>query len=71
MFENLLAEMKRQGITDKALSLAIRVDLDTWRDKISGKADFTRSEMVTIRNVAFPGITLDYLFSDGKEAGQC
>ncbi len=64
MFRNLLAEMARSGLTGKDVSRMVDMDYGSWRNKVSGKTEFTCGEMFHVRNAAFPGMTLDYLFGD-------
>ena len=64
MFPNLLAEMARQRLTGKDISKAVNISYDSWRNKMTGKTEFTRVEMVSIRNQIFPKMTLDYLFDE-------
>lgn len=71
MFSNLLAEMARNQYTGKDMSRAVGMEYGSWRNKMVGRTEFTRSEMLKIRNKVFPDMTLDYLFAsnnDGKVA---
>ena len=66
MYGNLMAEMARNGLSAKDLSVAVGVTYDTMLSKLNGKRDFKLSEMKTIQKLF--GQTLDYLF---KEGGGC
>lgn len=64
MYHNLDAEMARIGITNRHLSLLLRKSARTIRDKRSGKYPFTLQEARKIRDAFFPGMNLDFLFSE-------
>lgn len=63
MYKNLMAEMARNGLSPKDLSVAVGVTYDTMLSKLNGKRDFKLSEMKTIQKLF--GQTLDYLFKEG------
>lgn len=63
MFPNLKAEMARIGVTSADISRVVRKTDRNIRDKISGKGDFTLSEITSIRDAFFPGMSLEYLFA--------
>ena len=63
MFKNLRIEMVRLGdINGKVIADAIEITPQAFYDKMSGRSEFKRKEMVKIRNIFFKGMTLDYLF---------
>nr|DAO28121.1 MAG TPA: Regulatory protein [Caudoviricetes sp.] len=62
MFKNLQKEMKEQHISNRDLARAIGKDERSISNKLSGRTDFTRIEMFTIRDTFFPEMTLEYLF---------
>lgn len=68
MFPNLSAEMARYGITNKDLARVTGKTERTITDKISGRTDFTWPEIVTIRDELFPGISVEYLFSESAKS---
>lgn len=69
VFKNLRAEMARQGLTNIQVAKAIEVSEKTFRNKMYGRTEFTRSEMLKIQKSFFPNLTLDYLFEfDEKTA---
>lgn len=62
MFPNLRAEMAREGITSKKLSIVIGVSPKTLSNKLYGRSEFTLAEMLKIKSKLFPDMTLEYLF---------
>lgn len=62
MFKNLRAEMAREGLTIRAISNKLGITDKTFRSKLHGKTEFTRSEMVKLRNTFFSNLTIEYLF---------
>jgi len=62
MFKNLQKEMKEQHISNRDIARAIGKDERSISNKLSGRTDFTRIEMFTIRDTFFPEMTLEYLF---------
>ncbi|MGE5398086.1 MAG: hypothetical protein ACM3MK_11220 [Chitinophagales bacterium] len=62
MFRNLRAEMARQGLKRKTTASILNISTKSVSSKMSGKTEWTRSEMVTIQTKLFPNLTLDYLF---------
>lgn len=62
MLRNLLAEMAREGLDAKEIAAGIGVSEKTFRNKINGKTEFTRSEILKIRNKYFKHLPYDYLF---------
>ena len=66
MFPNLLAEMARDGITNKDLSEITGLTERTIRLRFKGVYDWTLPEMEVIREKKFPDKTLEYLFTRKK-----
>ncbi len=62
MFPNLRAEMARKNIKYVAIAEILGISYDSVINKISGKTDFTRSEIFKIRDILFPDLSLEYLF---------
>ncbi len=62
MFKNLQKEMKEQHISNRDIARAIGKDERSISNKLSGRTDFTRIEMFTIRDTFFPEMTLEHLF---------
>jgi len=67
MFPNLKAEMARKKIDGLTLSVAIGCTPKTFSNKLSGKSEFTRSEIFTIQKEFFPKLSVDYLFSENEQ----
>jgi len=70
MLRNLMAEMKRVGIINKDLAETIGRDEKSISNKILCKTEFTRREMVMIKKVYFPDLTMDYLFEQSDSDPQ-
>ena len=64
MFKNLLAEMARRDINNIDLSRLLKLTPNTISRKMTGKSEFTRKEMFTIRDNFFPELTIEYLFQE-------
>jgi len=62
MLRNLRAEMAREGITIKDLSVYLGVRYATVCDKINGRNKFYLEEAFKIRKKFFPSCTVEYLF---------
>jgi len=62
LFRNLLAEMAREGLDARKVAAGIGVSEKTFRNKLNGKTEFTRSEILKIRNTFFKHLSYDYLF---------
>ena len=60
--------MAREGLTGKTIAVGIGVTERTFRNKLTGKTEFTRSEILGIRNKFFPGHTIGYLFEMQESA---
>jgi hypothetical protein len=59
MFPNLKAEMARKNVTISDLARAIHRTDRSVRDKVSGKGDFSWSEINTIRDQFFHGQSIE------------
>lgn len=64
MFNTIMAELGRHGWTMKDLSVESGIQYDSLRNKLTGKTEFTRAEMLNIKRSLAPHITLDELFSE-------
>lgn len=64
MFNNLAAEIKRIGITNKDFAEKVKINPVTFSRKLNGKVDFTLSEMKKIAEVFNCEFTLEYLFEE-------
>lgn len=71
MFCNIKAELARNGWTLRVLSENTQIQYDSLRNKMNGRTEFTRSEMLKVKHALSPSSTLDVLFAeDGAGAGQ-
>lgn len=66
MFNNLRAEMARANISISDIAKVIHKTERSTRDKINGKAGFTWSEIIAIRDAFFPGMSIEYLFAQSE-----
>lgn len=62
MYRNLQAEMARNDISRRKLSELTGIKYSTISDKLNGKTKFDFDEALKIKTVAFPNLTLEYLF---------
>lgn len=67
---NLLAEMARYGVKVADIQELIACTDKTVRNKISGTTDFSVHEAIVIRDFFFPGMRIEYLFSDSNSSAQ-
>lgn len=67
MFKNLKAEMAREGLERKAIALGIGVSERSFGNKMTGRSEFTRSEMLKIHKKYFPKCSIEYLFEMGDQ----
>lgn len=58
--------MVRNGISKELLARKLNLSSKGLYLKLSGKTDFTLSEIKKIQKL-FPGLTLEYLFAETKE----
>lgn len=68
MLRNLRAELVRLGVTNfKTVADATEITLPVIYNKMAGKTEFNRSEMIKIRDTFFPEMSLDYLFAEDNQ----
>lgn len=67
MRKNLLKEMIEFEVTEEDLAVTTGLTRKTIKNKISGKYDFSLSEVLVIRDAHFPGKEIEYLFHDFEE----
>lgn len=60
---NLLAEMARYGVSNNDIQALLSCTDKTVRNKLNGVTDFSFGEAMKIRDTFFPGMRLEYLFS--------
>lgn len=61
-FNNLLLEMTKHGITQKDIAVLIGKTQKTVSQKLNGKIDFYMDEIIKIRNLLNPELSIEYLF---------
>lgn len=62
MFPHLTAELKRKGISYKAIAKLIGCSERSVQNKVQGVTEFTLSEVLLIQENMFPEYELRYLF---------
>lgn len=62
IYPNLMAEMARINLKIRDIVPDAECTYTSLKGKFSGKTDFTRGEMVRIRDRKFPKASIDYLF---------
>lgn len=69
MFDNLKAEMARDGLTITDLSKDRELDLsyETLRNKFGGKTEWNKREMWLIKKKYFPNKSIEYLFEQKSQ----
>ncbi len=63
MLSNLRAEMVRAGVSVDDMAAKTGKSCRTIRDRLKGKVMFPIDEAFTVRNAFFPGMDLEYLFT--------
>lgn len=63
MFKNLKAELARNDIDQLKIAEVIGTTSKTVSNKMLGKSEWTRKEMMLIQSNFFPKLTLEYLFA--------
>ena len=68
---NLSAEMARYGVSNNDIQSLLSCTDKTVRNKLNGVTEFSFGEAMKIRDTFFPGIRLEYLFSQepGDDSG--
>ncbi len=59
--------MARKGLLLKDLAVTLNITDKSMTNKMCGKTEFTRKEMLAIKNKEFPNCSLDYLFGDESD----
>lgn len=62
MFPNIRAEMARSNLLISSMAKKLKLNERTLGNKLSGKTEFTWSEVNRIRTLFFPTCSLEYLF---------
>lgn len=68
MFPNLALELKRKGITYKAVAGLLQCTEKTFQNKMSGATEFTLKEILLICDNLLPEFELRYLFARADAA---
>lgn len=62
MFENVRAEMARNGYTNKDVALALGISEWAFGQKLNGYSQFKLDEMAKIRQLLKNNLSIEYLF---------
>lgn len=62
-YKNLIAEMKRIGVTQEQVAQSLEMSTNNLNAKLNGRVPFFVSEVVFIRDAFMPDATLDYLLT--------
>lgn len=62
-YPNLIAEMKRQGITPKEIAEAVEKSPDTINNWLKGKGEFPIGKAFAVQERFFPTLPISYLFN--------
>lgn len=66
MLHNLVAEMARKSITRYDLAELLGISYGTAVLKVNGNYEFSVAEAKKIKEVFFPDLSIEYLFSKEK-----
>lgn len=67
MFENLKAELTRKNMNYKDLAEKTKINIVTLHQKINGKSEFNRSEILKIIDVFQKEFSFEYLFGKNNK----
>jgi DNA-binding XRE family transcriptional regulator len=67
MYRNLKGEIIKANLTIAKLAIKIGVTEKTLRNKINGETEFSWSEVLKIRKIVAPHLTLEELFEKANE----
>lgn len=67
MYRNVLAEMKRQGLTGGNMAEELGITPGTFSQKVNGNYPFTFREAVKVKEVLKTDLPLEVLFEEFKE----
>ena len=62
MYQYLINEIKKSNIKISKLAIRIGMTEKTLRNKLNGKTEFSWPEVLQIRNIVAPEVTLEELF---------
>lgn len=63
MYHNLVHELKKKNITNKAVAELIGISEKTFFNKVNGASEFTLTEAMSINDNLLPEFKLGYLFT--------
>lgn len=63
MLSNLKAEMARSNVTVAEIATFSGKSCRTINDRIKGKVQFSIQEAIKVKDAFFPGMDLEYLFT--------
>lgn len=63
MYPNLIHELRKKNITNKAVSELIGTTEKTLFNKVNGATEFTLTEAMSINSNLLPEFRLEYLFT--------
>lgn len=63
MYNNLMHELRKKNITNKAVAELIGITEKTLFNKVNGVTEFTLTEAMAINDNLLPEFKLDYLFT--------
>lgn len=66
-YPNLAGEIARHGISVQNIADTMGITSRAFRNKISGRTDFTWPETNVIQKNFFPDLSKDYLFANREE----
>ena len=67
VMKNLSAEMARYGVSNNDIQTLLSCTDKTVRNKLNGVSEFSVGEALKIRDVFFPGLRIEYLFSQSDQ----
>lgn len=65
MFKNLHAEIARNSYTKKSIAEFLGISESSLRYKLSGKTEFTLSEIKKLKQLLGENLSVEYLFEAG------
>lgn len=68
MYPNLMKELGRKHISNKAMAAIIGCSEKSVYNKVTGETDFTWKEIRAIKNDLLPEFELSYLFAEEENA---
>lgn len=64
LFPNLEGELKKRRITRNKIAEDLSLNVSTISRKLTEEGRLKYQEAIKIKNLYFPGLSLEYLFSD-------